>query len=126
LLLLIQNRKYTETSRVQAILIDLHYCPTLHKPGKRAAEERWQQCRKEQLLEDYVWRYQVKVNWREGKTLTGMDQLQAHIPVAEPVPAFITASCAMLSVAVHQTSGVHKEIRLWIANAGKRRQSRLF
>jgi hypothetical protein len=58
----------------------------------------------EKLLQDYLWRWEIEVNFREEKTLLGCGQAQVRNPEsAESVPAFISAIYAMLHLAAHRS-----------------------
>lgn len=59
----------------------------------------------EKLLQGYLWRWGMEVNFREEKTVLGCGQAQVRTPTAvEKVPAFITAVYAMLQLAAHKVS----------------------
>ena len=52
------------------------------------------------ILQNYVWRWGIEVNFREEKTLLGVGQAQVRIPASTGnVPAMIVASYAMLLLA---------------------------
>ena len=64
-----------------------------------------------QLLQAYVWRWGIEVNFREEKTLLGCGQAQVRTPVAvEKVPAFITAIYALLQLAAYQTKQHNQQL----------------
>lgn len=57
----------------------------------------------EQLLQAYLWRWEIEVNFRDEKTLFGCGQAQVRKPIAvEKVPAFNVAMYAMLLLAAHK------------------------
>ena len=57
----------------------------------------------EELLQDYLWRWEIEVNFREEKTMFGCGQAQVRNPEsAERVPAFIAATYAILHLAAHR------------------------
>jgi hypothetical protein len=57
----------------------------------------------ENLLQDYLWRWEIEVNFRDEKTLLGCGQAQVRNPEsAECVPAFISAIYAILHLAAHR------------------------
>lgn len=57
-----------------------------------------------QLLQDYLWRWEIEVNFREEKTLLGCGQAQVRNPEsAERVPAFISAIYALLHLAAFRS-----------------------
>lgn len=61
-----------------------------------------------QLLQAYLWRWGIEVNFRDEKTVLGCGQAQVRTPTAvEKVPAFITAIYAMLLLAAHQLNNQH-------------------
>jgi hypothetical protein len=58
----------------------------------------------EKLLQDYLWRWEIEVNFREEKTVLGCGQAQVRNPESlERVPAFIAAIYAMLHLAAHRS-----------------------
>ncbi len=58
----------------------------------------------EKLLQDYLWRWEIEVNFREEKTLLGCGQAQVRNPEsAESVPAFISAIYALLHLAAYRS-----------------------
>ena len=58
----------------------------------------------EELLQDYLWRWEIEVNFREEKTILGCGQAQVRNPdSAELVPAFIAAIYAMLHLAAYRS-----------------------
>ena len=59
------------------------------------------------LLQAYLWRWGIEVNFKEEKTVLGCGQAQVRTATAvEKVPAFITAVYAMLQLAAHKVSVV--------------------
>ncbi len=57
-----------------------------------------------QLLQSYLWRWEIEVNFREEKTLFGCGQAQARNPEsAESVPAFIASIYALLHIAAYKS-----------------------
>ena len=57
-----------------------------------------------QLLQAYLWRWEIEVNIRDEKTLFGCGQAQVRRTCAvEKIPAFIVAVYAMLLLAAHKT-----------------------
>ena len=67
----------------------------------------------EELLQIYLWRWGIEVNFRDQKTILGMGQAQVRTEHAvEAVPALITAAYAMLLIAAKRTMGhsfTHKQ-----------------
>ncbi len=60
-----------------------------------------------QLLQAYLWRWGIEVNFREEKTVLGCGEAQVRTSTAvEKVPAFITAVYAMLKLAAHQLASL--------------------
>jgi hypothetical protein len=52
------------------------------------------------ILQNYVWRWGIEVNFREEKTMLGVGQAQVRVPASTGnVPAMIVASYAMLLLA---------------------------
>ena len=57
-----------------------------------------------ELLQDYLWRWEIEVNIREEKTLLGCGQAQVRNPESvQSVPAFIAAMYALLLLATHRS-----------------------
>lgn len=60
----------------------------------------------EKIVQYYVWRWDVEVNFRDEKQLIGMGQAQVRSAASvEGVPAFAAASYAILLLAAHLTYG---------------------
>jgi SRSO17 transposase len=60
----------------------------------------------ERLVQYYIWRWGIEVNFRDEKQLLGIGQAQVRHPDSvEKVPAFITASYAMMLVAARKAFG---------------------
>jgi len=58
----------------------------------------------EELLQDYLWRWEIEVNFREEKTTLGCGQAQVrNQDSAQTVPSFIAAMYAILLLATHRT-----------------------
>jgi hypothetical protein len=80
----------------------------------------------EKLLQAYLWRWEIEVNFREEKTLLGCGQAQVRNPEsAERVPAFISAIYAMLHLAAYRSlkSSNHKMLprpKWYLKKEGKR------
>ena len=54
----------------------------------------------EPLLQHYLWRWDIEVNFRDEKTLLGVGQAQVRHPTsAHAVPALAVAAYALLSLA---------------------------
>ena len=65
------------------------------------------------LLQDYLWRWEIEVNFREEKTLLGCGQAQVRNPEsAESVPAFISAIYAILHLAAHRSLKLSDQVLL--------------
>lgn len=59
------------------------------------------------LLQAYIWRWDIEVNFRDEKTLLGVGQAQVrHERSVENVPAFAVAAYAMLLTAAIQAFGI--------------------
>ena len=55
------------------------------------------------LLQAYLWRWEIEVNFREEKSMLGCGQAQVRNPnSAETFPAFIAAAYALLHIASHR------------------------
>lgn len=81
-----------------------------------------------QLLQDYLWRWEIEVNLREEKTLLGCGQAQVRHPYsAQRVPAFITAMYAFLLLATHRSLKSAKQKMLprpkWYKKQSNKRHS---
>lgn len=58
----------------------------------------------QQILQRYVWRWQIEVNFRDQKQLLGVGEAQVRHPHSvEAVPALLVASYALLLLAAQQT-----------------------
>lgn len=58
----------------------------------------------QKLLQAYLWRWEIEVNFRDEKTLLGCGQAQVRNPESvELVPAFITVIYALLHLAAHKS-----------------------
>ncbi len=65
----------------------------------------------EEILQYYLWRWDIEVNLREEKTLIGAGQAQVRHPESvEKVPALLIASYAMLLLAARETFGKGERI----------------
>jgi hypothetical protein len=57
----------------------------------------------EKLIQAYLWRWEIEVDFREEKSILGIGQAQVRNPnSAHSVPAFISAVYAMLHLAAHR------------------------
>lgn len=55
------------------------------------------------LIQSYLWRWEIEVNFREEKSMMGCGQAQVrNIKSAENVPAFIAATYALIHIASHR------------------------
>lgn len=60
----------------------------------------------EQLLQAYLWRWEIEVNFRDEKTLLGLGQAQVRTPRSiETLTPFLAAVYALLLLALEQTGG---------------------
>lgn len=60
----------------------------------------------QQVLQSYIWRWDIEVNFRDEKTLMGVGQAQVrHENSVEQVPALAVAAYAMLLTSATQTYG---------------------
>jgi hypothetical protein len=56
----------------------------------------------EQLLQAYLWRWEIELNFRDEKTVMGVGEAGVRIPDAvQNAPAFVAASYALLLLAAH-------------------------
>lgn len=61
----------------------------------------------ERLIQYYVWRWEIEINFRDEKTLLGMEQAQVRTPYAvTAVPSLITVAYAILLLAGTQVHGI--------------------
>jgi hypothetical protein len=59
----------------------------------------------QRLVQSYVWRWDIEVNFRDEKTLFGVGQAQVRTATSvETVPRLLVAAYAALLLAAHQTS----------------------
>jgi len=82
----------------------------------------------EKLLQAYIWRWEIEVNFREEKSLLGCGQAQVRNPnSAESVPAFISVIYALLNLAAHRSLKKSNELMLprtkWYQKKEKKRHS---
>ena len=55
----------------------------------------------EQILQAYLWRWEIEVNFREEKSIMGMGEAQVRTKEAvKAVPAFVAASYALMHLAL--------------------------
>jgi hypothetical protein len=78
------------------------------------------------LLQSYIWRWEIEVNFREEKTLLGCGQAQVRNPnSSKDVPAFITAMYSLLHLANYRASKGNNQKTLprpkWYLNANSNR-----
>lgn len=67
----------------------------------------------DKLLQAYLWRWGIEVNFREEKTVLGCGQAQVRtITAVEKVPAFIAVVYAMLQLAASQVLAQQKQTQL--------------
>jgi len=60
----------------------------------------------EKIVQAYVWRWDIEVNFRDEKTLLGVGEAQVRVaPSIERVPQLLVASYAMLLCAAHRVFG---------------------
>lgn len=60
----------------------------------------------EEIIQYYVWRWEIEVNFRDEKSLLGVGQAQVRTKKSvEAVPSFIVAAYAFFLLAVHKTFG---------------------
>lgn len=67
----------------------------------------------QELLQAYLWRWEIEVDFREEKSLLGCGQAQVTNPhSAEIIPAFVTAAYGLLHLATHRARGSTNELKL--------------
>lgn len=67
----------------------------------------------QKLLQAYLWRWEIEVNFREEKTILGCGQAQVRNPnSAKDVPAFITSLYSLLHLADHKISKTFNKCEL--------------
>jgi hypothetical protein len=60
----------------------------------------------QQVVQEYLWRWDIEVNFREEKTLLGVGQAQVRVPASvETVPALAVGAYALLQLAALATYG---------------------
>ena len=60
----------------------------------------------QQVVQEYLWRWDIEVNFREEKTLLGVGQAQVRVPASvEGVPALAVGAYALLQLAALETYG---------------------
>jgi len=58
----------------------------------------------EKLVQAYLWRWEIEVNFRDEKTILGCGEAQVRDPEAvKNIPAFITALYAFMHLSIHRT-----------------------
>jgi hypothetical protein len=63
----------------------------------------------EQILQAYLWRWEIEVNFRDEKTLLGVGQAQVRShPAVEKVPQLMVASYAFMLLAYHHIYGTNR------------------
>jgi len=82
----------------------------------------------EKLLQAYLWRWEIEVNFKEEKSLFGLGEAQVRTKDAvEKLPSFIVAVYALLLIAAHRTakfSSVNQLPRAkWYPQKKSRRQT---
>jgi len=82
----------------------------------------------DKLLQAYIWRWEIEVNFRDEKTLLGCGKAQVRTEISvEKLPAFIVAIYAMINLAAHNVSEGQKNNQLpgskWYPNKKRRRQT---
>jgi len=56
----------------------------------------------EQLVQAYLWRWEIELNFRDEKTIMGVGEAQVRTPAAvQNVPAFVVAAYSFLLLAAH-------------------------
>lgn len=67
----------------------------------------------ENILQAYLWRWEIEVDFREEKTLLGCGQAQVRNPnSAESLPAFVAAVYGLLHVASHRANKNPNQVML--------------
>lgn len=80
----------------------------------------------QQLLQSYIWRWEIELNFRDEKTVLGVGQAQVRTHSAvESVPALLVASYAFLLLASHACSKNmgHLPLPRWRTKNPQRRDS---
>jgi hypothetical protein len=66
----------------------------------------------QRLIQCYVWRWEIELNFRDEKTLLGMEQAQVRTPQAvASVPTFLAAAYAFLLLAASCTKDLPQRVR---------------
>lgn len=65
----------------------------------------------EKLLQSYLWRWEIELNFRDEKTVIGVGEAQVHSKnAAESVPSFIVAAYSFLLLAASGDNTGHSEL----------------
>lgn len=66
-----------------------------------------------QLLQAYIWRWEIEVNFREEKSILGCGQAHVRTPLpVEKTPSFIVSVYALLQLAAYKISKISPEPKL--------------
>lgn len=66
----------------------------------------------DQLVQFFVWRWEIESGFRDEKTLVGMEQPQVRIlPAVESIPPFFAVAYAFLLLAAHRTEGLQQTLQ---------------
>ena len=79
----------------------------------------------QQIVQAYIWRWEIEVNFRDEKTLLGMGEAQVRTQKSiETLTPFIAAVYAMLLLALERTGGQSRALRppLWQRNHPEKHQ----
>lgn len=80
----------------------------------------------EQVMQNFVWRWEIELNFRDEKTLMGVGEAQARTKEASSlIPPFIVAAYSYLQIACHKTYGFSEPKKFvkpkWQLNKTERR-----
>lgn len=65
----------------------------------------------EQLLQAYLWRWEIELNFRDEKAIIGVGEAQVRTPVAvQTAPAFVVAAYAFMLLAAHSAKATSLSI----------------
>ena len=66
-----------------------------------------------QLLQAYIWRWEIEVNFRDEKTLLGCGQAQVRKEIAvRKIPTFVVAIYSLMLLADHKARNNNNQIQL--------------
>jgi hypothetical protein len=78
----------------------------------------------QRLLQAFVWRWEIEVNFRDEKTVLGVGEAQVRTPAAvQAVTRFVVAAYAFLLLAAAQTGRIALPLPKWRTDQSRQRDS---